>query len=37
MLEKFHIHWASVTFSKKILTSMKYMKKGKTKLLINVT
>jgi hypothetical protein len=37
MLAKFHIHCASVTFSKKILTRMKYMMKGKTKLIINVT
>jgi hypothetical protein len=33
MLAKFHIHWASVTFSKKISTRMK----EKTKLIINVT
>jgi hypothetical protein len=31
MLEKFHIHWASVTFSKRILTRMTYMMKEKTK------
>jgi desulfoferrodoxin (superoxide reductase-like protein) len=37
MLEEFHIHWASVTFSKKLLTRMKYMMKEKTRLLINVT
>jgi hypothetical protein len=37
MLAKFHIYWASVTFSKKILTTMKNMMKEKTKLLINVT
>jgi hypothetical protein len=37
MLVKFHIHWASVTFPKKILTRMRYMMKEKTKLLINVT
>jgi hypothetical protein len=37
MLAKFHIHWTSVTFSKKILTRMRYMMKEKTKLLINVT
>jgi hypothetical protein len=37
MLAKFHIHWASVTFSKKILTRMRYMIKEKTKVIINVT
>jgi hypothetical protein len=37
MLAKFYIHWASVTFSKKILTRMRYMMKEKTKLFINVT
>jgi desulfoferrodoxin (superoxide reductase-like protein) len=37
MLENFHIHWTSVTFSKEILTRMRYMMKEKTKLLINVT
>jgi hypothetical protein len=37
MLAKFHIHWASVTFSKKILTRMRYMMKEKIKLIINVT
>jgi desulfoferrodoxin (superoxide reductase-like protein) len=37
MLEEFHIHWANVTFSKKILTRMRYMMKEKTKLVINVT
>jgi hypothetical protein len=35
MLAKFHIHWASVTFSKKILTRMRYVMKEKTKLIIN--
>jgi hypothetical protein len=37
MVAKFHIHWASVTFSNKILTRMRYMMKEKTKLIINVT
>jgi hypothetical protein len=37
MFAKFHIHWASVTFSKKILTIMRYMMKEKTKLIVNVT
>jgi hypothetical protein len=37
MLAKFHIHWASVTFSKIILFRMRYMMKEKTKLIINVT
>ena len=37
MLAKFHIHWASIVFSKKILTRMRYMMKEKTKLIINVT
>jgi hypothetical protein len=37
MLAKFHIHWASVTFSKNVLTRMRYIMKEKTKLLINVT
>jgi hypothetical protein len=37
MLENFHIHWASITFSKKILTRIRYMMKEKTKLIINVT
>jgi hypothetical protein len=29
MLAKFHIHWANVTFPKKILTRMRYMMKKK--------
>jgi hypothetical protein len=33
MLAKFHIHWASVTFSKKILTRMRYMMKKKKKFI----
>jgi hypothetical protein len=37
MLAKFHIHWASVIFSKNILTGMRYMMIEKTKLIINVT
>jgi hypothetical protein len=37
MLAKFHIHWASVTFSKKILTRMRNIMKEITKLIINVT
>jgi hypothetical protein len=37
MLAKFHMHWASATFSKKILTRMRYMMKEITKLLVNVT
>jgi hypothetical protein len=37
MLTKFHIHCASVTFSKKKKTRMRYIMKEKTKLIINVT
>jgi hypothetical protein len=37
MLEKYHIRWVSVTFSKIIITRMWYMMNEKTKLLINVT
>jgi hypothetical protein len=37
MLENFHMHWASVIFSKKLLTTMRYMMKEKAKLLINMT
>jgi hypothetical protein len=37
MLAKIHIYWASVTFSKKILTNLMYMVKEKTKLITNVT
>jgi hypothetical protein len=37
MLAKFHIHWASATFSVKILKRMRYIMKEKTKLIIKVT
>jgi hypothetical protein len=36
MVAKFHIHWASVTFPKIILTIIRYLMKEKTKLIINV-
>jgi hypothetical protein len=40
MLAKVHIHWASITFKKKmryVMKRMRYMMKEKTKLIINVT
>jgi hypothetical protein len=37
MLAKLHIHFASVTFSKEILTRKRYVMKEKTKLIRNVT